>query len=59
MQAAEQSKSTSFLDRPVFGGIRLDWWTLIYTLLIILAIGTRFSSLAPRAYSHDESIHAS
>ena len=59
MQAVEQSKSTSFLDRPVLGGIRLDWWTLIYTLLIVLAIGTRFASLGPRAYSHDESIHAS
>lgn len=53
------TKHLSFLDKPFLGGIRLDWWTLVYVLLIILAVGTRFWDLGSRAYSHDESIHAS
>ncbi len=54
-----RKESTSFLDRPVLKGIPLNWWTLIYVALLLLAVATRFWDLGSRAYCHDESIHAS
>ncbi len=54
-----QKGNLSILDRPILGGIRLDWWTLLYVGLIALAIFTRLWNLEWRAYCHDESIHAS
>jgi len=59
MRDKMQKKEASFLDRPFLGGIRLDWWTLVYVLLIAVAVGTRLWELEWRAYCHDESIHAS
>ena len=59
MQETQVSKKRpSFLDRPVSALLRLDWWTLLYLVIIAVAVGTRLWNLAPRAYSHDESIHA-
>jgi len=59
MQETQVSKKRpSFLDRPVSTLLRLDWWTLLYLVIIAVAVGTRLWNLAPRAYSHDESIHA-
>ena len=54
-----QKTELSLLDRPILGGIRLDWWMMICVLIIVLAMGTRLWDLAWRAYCHDESIHAS
>jgi len=54
----EAQGSVSMLDRPVFESIRLNWWTVICIVIILVAIATRLWNLAPRAYSHDESIHA-
>ncbi|MBN1400291.1 MAG: TIGR03663 family protein, partial [Anaerolineae bacterium] len=53
-----QDEKASLLDRPVFSGFKLTWWTVIYVLLIALVVFTRLWDLSSRAYSHDESIHA-
>ncbi|TEU16253.1 MAG: TIGR03663 family protein [Anaerolineales bacterium] len=51
-------KDCGLLDRPVFGSFRLTWWTVCYGALILFVVLTRLWDLAPRGYSHDESIHA-
>jgi len=59
MQEAQvEKKQASLLDKPLAAFLRLDWWTLAYLAIIAVAVGTRLWNLGPRAYSHDESIHA-
>ncbi|MEA3407041.1 MAG: TIGR03663 family protein [Chloroflexota bacterium] len=52
-----EKKEIAFLDRPIIGD-RIAWWKVIYALLILFVVFTRLWALAPRGYSHDESIHA-
>ncbi len=52
-----EQKAVALLDRPVIRG-RIAWWKVIYALLILFIVLTRLWALAPRGYSHDESIHA-
>lgn len=51
-------KDCGLLDRPVFGSFKLTWWTACYAAIILVVVITRLWNLAPRGYSHDESIHA-
>ena len=48
----------SFLDKPVFGNLKLTRWTAIYLALMVFILLTRFWALGARGYEHDESIHA-
>jgi uncharacterized protein (TIGR03663 family) len=52
------SEKSSFLDTPIQRLFNLNWETVLYILLIVLAIATRFWDLGARAISHDESWHA-
>ncbi|MBK8045666.1 MAG: TIGR03663 family protein [Anaerolineales bacterium] len=47
-----------FLDRPLAAFIRLDWETVIWIAIFLVAIVTRFYMLGVRAMSHDESLHS-
>ena len=50
-------QSQSWLDHPVISGQALNWEKLIFALIVILAIVTRFYMLEPRVMSHDETSH--
>ena len=54
---AEQEHSTTWLDKPVLTNITLNWETLIFVAIIILAFVTRFYDLESRVMSHDENSH--
>jgi len=54
----KSSEKSSFLDTPIRALFNLNWETVFYLLLIVLAITTRFWDLGARAISHDESWHA-
>ncbi|MBC8496284.1 MAG: TIGR03663 family protein, partial [Chloroflexi bacterium] len=54
---AKQEQSTTWLDKPILTNITLNWETLIFTALIILAFVTRFYDLESRVMSHDENSH--
>ena len=56
--SAKTSRSTSLLDRPVLSTSKITWWTVAYAAIILFVVLTRLWNLAPRGYSHDESIHA-
>ncbi len=47
----------TWLDRPLWAALGLDLEKLLYVVLIILAIITRFYHLGDRVISHDESLH--
>ncbi len=54
----EQSAPISWLDRPVFSFLpKLNIETLLVTIILILAVLTRFVNLGARVMSHDEVNH--
>jgi DNA-binding beta-propeller fold protein YncE len=51
------SPSASWFDRPVGKGISLRWEQVLWIVLLLAAIVTRFAMLEPRVISHDEGQH--
>lgn len=49
--------SHTWLDRPVAELLRLDAEKLLYGLILLVALVTRFYDLGTRVMSHDESLH--
>jgi len=56
MQQTEPQGS-SWLDRAVFTNLTINWESLIFVIIIIAAIVTRFYDLESRVMSHDENSH--
>lgn len=54
---AEQMENGSWLDRPLFSQIKINWEIIIFAFIILVAIITRFYDLGTRVMSHDESLH--
>jgi predicted membrane-bound mannosyltransferase/DNA-binding beta-propeller fold protein YncE len=52
-----QEKQPTWLDRPIISSLTLNWETLIFTVILILAIFSRFYDLESRVMSHDENSH--
>ena len=50
-------KQSSWLDKPIFTSLTVNWETLIFTVIILLAFVTRFYDLESRVMSHDENSH--
>ncbi len=48
----------SLWERPLSSLVSLNWELVLYGLLFVLAVVTRFYDLGTRAVSHDESLHA-
>lgn len=48
---------SKWLDRPISSLIKLNWETIIFGLILVLAIITRFYDLDTRVMSHDETSH--
>jgi uncharacterized protein (TIGR03663 family) len=56
MQSATEQRN-SWLDQSIFSRIPINWETILFTLILIVAILTRFYILGTRAMSHDETSH--
>src|SRR5215204_5912161 len=48
----------SWLDRSAFSLVRVNWETVAWVILFVVAAISRFYDLAVRAMSHDESLHS-
>ncbi len=60
MQATQTNmpdESGSWLDRPFRSVVDVNWETVLYTIIIILAIISRLYLVGERAMSHDEVSH--
>lgn len=55
-QALDRRKS--ILDMPLSGLVQVNWEVIAYTVILVLAVVSRFWDLGSRAMSHDESLHA-
>jgi len=58
MKRDTTSTKASFLERPVFSSVRINWQTVILLLIVVVLVFTRLWDLGNRSYGHDESIHA-
>ena len=54
---AKQEQNTAWLDKPILTSFTLNWETLIFVSILILAFVTRFYDLESRVMSHDENSH--
>jgi predicted membrane-bound mannosyltransferase/DNA-binding beta-propeller fold protein YncE len=52
-----QETRPSWLDRPVLTSLNINWETLIFALILIVGLISRFYDLEPRVMSHDENSH--
>jgi uncharacterized protein (TIGR03663 family) len=50
-------EKTHWLETPIISKIRVDWEIVVFTIIIILAIASRFYDLDARVMSHDENSH--
>jgi len=47
----------SWLDRPLSRLITINWETVLFIVILVIAVFTRFHLLEPRVMSHDETSH--
>jgi uncharacterized protein (TIGR03663 family) len=57
IQEAQTSEKTSWLDRPLLTAITINWETVLFTVIVIFAVVSRFYDLGTRVMSHDETSH--
>ncbi len=50
-------QNDTWLDRPIFSTIKLNWETGLFAVILILAAISRFYILGARVISHDETSH--
>ncbi len=55
MQSTVENRS--WLDRPLSNTIQLNWETVLWVIIILLAVISRFYALDARVMSHDETSH--
>ncbi len=53
-----QQQNQSFLSKPLFITLNINWELVLYATFLCLALVTRFYGLGERVMSHDESLHA-
>ncbi|MBC8099103.1 MAG: TIGR03663 family protein, partial [Armatimonadetes bacterium] len=56
-QENESRPRPNALESVLSQGIILNWKTVAFTIILLLAVFTRFYNLGARAMSHDESLH--
>ncbi|HEX7976452.1 MAG TPA: flippase activity-associated protein Agl23, partial [Anaerolineales bacterium] len=50
-------KTLSWLDRPLLSVIAVNWETILFAVILIFGIASRFYDVGARVMSHDETIH--
>ena len=54
---SEIDTHTSWLDQRLFNRIQLNWETILFVIILIVAVVSRFYDLESRVMSHDENTH--
>ncbi len=54
----ELQEKQSFFDRPLAELLKPNWEKVVYFIIFLVAVVSRFWDLGARAMSHDESLHA-
>ncbi len=56
-ETTQNVTKTSWLDRSIFARFTFNWETALFSLILILAIVSRFYDIGARVMSHDETSH--
>ena len=54
----QANKTDTFLERPILASRAINWELVLYGVILVIAVTTRFYDLGARVMSHDESLHA-
>ena len=57
METGSDQKQTSWLEKPAFSEIKISWEMVVFGIIILLGVITRFYDLGARVISHDETSH--
>ncbi len=57
MEKETTHERSHWLDRPVFTNLAISWESLIFGLILVVAILSRFYNVGARVISHDETSH--
>ncbi len=57
IQTSQDIVSETWLDKPLLKVIPLNWETILFAVILILAVASRFYDLGTRVISHDETSH--
>ena len=57
METGSDQKQTSWLEKPAFSNINITWEMVVFGIILILAVLSRFYDLGARVISHDETSH--
>jgi predicted membrane-bound mannosyltransferase len=55
--SSDRQQSPSAIDMALARVYTLNWEFIVYTVIFVLAMFTRFWDLGERVMSHDESLH--
>ena len=55
--SSDLKMQTSWLDQPIFSRIKLNWENILFGIILVIAVISRFYDLESRVMSHDENTH--
>lgn len=57
MNTSSDQHKNSWLDKPLFSNMNISWETILFGIILLLAVLSRFYDLGARVISHDETSH--
>jgi len=57
MENKNEEKKETWLDSPVFSNFNISWEMILFGIILLLAVLSRFYDLGARVISHDETSH--
>ena len=57
MDKGRDQKNSSWLDAPIFSNLNISWEMIVFGIILLLAVASRFYDLGARVISHDETSH--
>lgn len=57
MEDETRQEKSHWLDKPVFSNLTISWESLIFGLILVAALLSRFYNVGARVISHDETSH--
>ena len=55
--SSDLKMQTSWLDQPIFSRVKLNWENILFAIILVIAVISRFYDLESRVMSHDENTH--
>ena len=57
MNNASDHQNKNWLEKPLFSNLNLSWEAILFGIILLLAVVSRFYDLGARVISHDETSH--